>query len=390
MHPRVRDILWVVIGLALTALPVIAISGLPQMIDGNGHYYFQDFINYWGAPRIAQHDATLLASPTTYMQALNAEHGAALPKHNWSYPLHSLLLLLPFSLPPLPVAFLLWTLAGLIFYGWTLTRLMADQPKRALVLGLLAPASLINGWAAQNGFFTASLFLWALHALQQKQPRRAGLWLGLLTVKPHLGLIWPVVLLIQRRWATIATALATLCLLLACSLVWLGADAWRAYIATAIPFQQSLVREAPLNELFRTMMPSIPLSLQLWGVDRITAYAVQVFVSLAVFAAVGWRLRRPMDPAHQCLLLTSAALLLIPYLFNYDMTAFTAALVMVMLHASPRHWLGWCALGLGYMAPALVYWCYHFFPIAPLCILAPFFYALADMGRAPSATTPPA
>lgn len=375
MRHRRLGFLLLLAGCLLLAIPLAALSGLAQMVDANGQYYFQDFINYWAAPRIALDQPATLFSEDRYAQALDAFHGSALPRHHWSYPLHALLFLLPLTALPLAAAAALWSVAGLALYSFTLVRLMPHARPWALALGLLSSASLVNLWASQNGYFTASLFLLALLWLQTR-PRIAGLLLGILTIKPHLGLVWPVLLIRQRRWSTIAMAVASCAVLVGVTFLWLGGAAWGHYFTHTIPTQHALIHQTPFGRLFEAMMPSLPLTLQLWGISLELAFLAQAALSVAVLGALAWRLGRPMERAMQFLLLASAAMLATPYVFNYDMTLLSAALVMVLIDQPPSHWAGRLVLALGYLAPALVYWCYYFFPVAPFFILAVFLFAL--------------
>ena len=53
--------------------------------------------------------------------------------------------------------------------------------------------------AGQNGFLTAALIGGAL-GLLERRPALAGICLGLLTYKPQFGLLFPFVLIADRRW----------------------------------------------------------------------------------------------------------------------------------------------------------------------------------------------
>ena len=59
--------------------------------------------------------------------------------------------------------------------------------------------------AGQNGFLTAALIGGTL-GLLERRPALAGVCLGLLTYKPQFGLLFPIVLIADRRWRTIAVA----------------------------------------------------------------------------------------------------------------------------------------------------------------------------------------
>ena len=58
---------------------------------------------------------------------------------------------------------------------------------------------------------------------------RRGIAFGLLTVKPQLGLLVPVLLIAQGNWRTFFAAAATALVLAALSVLVYGAEAWQAY-----------------------------------------------------------------------------------------------------------------------------------------------------------------
>jgi hypothetical protein len=62
--------------------------------------------------------------------------------------------------------------------------------------------------------------------------------------------------------------------------------------------------------------------------------------------------RMTVDPALRTLLLASGTLLVSPYVFNYDMTALTAAILWVMLTRGPLSMTATVALGAAWIAPA--------------------------------------
>ena len=75
----------------------------------------------------------------------------------------------------------------------------AGRPT-ALWLALSFPPLLVNAITGQAGFLTAALFVAGM-ALLPKRPFAAGLLLGLLVVKPQLGLVLPLALLGGARMA---------------------------------------------------------------------------------------------------------------------------------------------------------------------------------------------
>ncbi|MBV40625.1 MAG: hypothetical protein CMM23_18540 [Rhodospirillaceae bacterium] len=90
---------------------------------------------------------------------------------------------------------------------------------------LLAPSSFVNVFLGQNGFFTAALALSGFTLL----PRRsilAGVMFGLLTFKPHLGIMIPIALLAMGNWRAIMAASLTAGLFLGASVLMYGGDTW--------------------------------------------------------------------------------------------------------------------------------------------------------------------
>ena len=89
-----------------------------------------------------------------------------------------------------------------------------SRPAEWLFLALGFPAALWNITAGQNGFLTAALIGGTL-GLLERRPALAGICLGLLTYKPQFGLLFPLVLIADRRWlhnpvaAAVAAALTT-------------------------------------------------------------------------------------------------------------------------------------------------------------------------------------
>ena len=68
--------------------------------------------------------------------------------------------------------------------------------------------------------------------------------LGLLIYKPQLGLLLPIILLLERRWLTIASAAATVALLFVVTAMLFGWDVWIQYWHKIVPQQMWLTENA--------------------------------------------------------------------------------------------------------------------------------------------------
>jgi hypothetical protein len=209
------------------------------------------------------------------------------------------------------------------------------EPARrtqALLLLALTPACLINTIGGQNGFLSAALFLGGVLNIDRR-PILSGVLIGLLTFKPHLGVVLPFALVALGAWRVIVSAAATALVLFAVGTVMFGLDAWRDYFATVGPYQTELLRQ--FEGFYTTMMVSVLASARQMGLSYPVAFGLQVIVSVGAIALACWAVRRIADPCARAFLLAAATLLATPYAFNYDMTVIGAALVWIMVGRLP-------------------------------------------------------
>ena len=129
-----------------------------------------------------------------------------LPTHEWSYPPSIILFGAPLALMPVLPAYLVWT------FGTVVLLHLAIRPLRlptVLHLATLAsPAVFINAMFGQNGALTAALLIGGMLAAP-KRPIFAGVLFGLLTVKPHLGILIPFCLIASHNWRAFVGQLST-------------------------------------------------------------------------------------------------------------------------------------------------------------------------------------
>lgn len=210
-------------------------SGYPEILGG-------DYVNIWGASTLLKEGHTsLLWDINTYYPFLCSRITPDFEIHNWSYPPTLLLLLRPFAYMPYEWGYAWWImLTGIPFL--LATKHYNCKPK-AIFLLLLMPNTLFNVWTGQNGFLTAGLMALALQ-YRQHNPWKCALSLALLTIKPHLGVLFPLLLLYEKRRKVIGCTLLLVILFTGMSIVAFGAQAWVLYF-TKVP--QALNGEAPWN-----------------------------------------------------------------------------------------------------------------------------------------------
>ncbi|TGE02327.1 glycosyltransferase family 87 protein [Methylobacterium nonmethylotrophicum] len=322
----------------LAVLPILAVFYRPDGttgLDVTGHPIGRDFINMWVGPRLAfSGRLATLFDLDAYHAAIGIEFGQALPFHNWGYPPFTLLLLRPLGGLPYVAALALWT-AGLFaaFAGVTLSQVPPERRRAALLALALAPACLINAAGGQNGFLTAALLIGGLLALDRR-PVLAGILFGLLTWKPHLGLVLPPVLIVLGAWRTIAAAVATTLLLVAASVLVLGLSPWQHFLTETSAYQYALLQQ--FRGFYPVMMASAFVDARNLGLPMGAAWGLQLAVGLPVLAAAIWAAHRARDPVRRAGVIATAAPLLTPYAFNYDLTGVAAVLVWRLFAAPPR------------------------------------------------------
>lgn len=157
------------------------------LIDENGAGIAIDFVATWAAGHMA---VTGRAAEAYDLAAVTREQLTAVAKiggaYTWAYPPTYFLLAAPFGMLSYPVAAVIWIGGTLAAY---LAAIRAILPSRAAVLVAAAsPFALWNAFGGQNGFLTAALIGGTL-VLLDRRPVLAGMLLGLLTLKPQLGIL---------------------------------------------------------------------------------------------------------------------------------------------------------------------------------------------------------
>ena len=305
-----------------------AASGL---VDFTGRELIgRDFVNYYSASRLVLDGAgETLMKVGEYRAYLQAQYEIALGL-NWSYPPHYLFFVLPLGFFGYLPTYALWIGVGaVLFVAATWLGLGAQRRDWATyaLFTLAAPAFLVNAAFGQNGLITGALLFLGV-SLVRHRPILAGICLGALTVKPQLGLLIPVFLLLRGHWTVIGSAIVTSAAMIVLSALFFGVELWWDYFDYVLPFQRIVAEEG--TGIFLRMMPTGFALGRLAGLDASTAMIVQAPFSLLALGLVIWTFRKPSAaPDLETALLLVAVFLFSPYAFNYDMLALVPALYLV-------------------------------------------------------------
>lgn len=282
--------------------------------------------------------------PAVLNSLLESLLGPGYPGQSWSYPPNFLLLTAPFGLMPYLPALALWTAFGIaVFVG-----LVGRQVDRhALAIIMLSPAAVFCLISGQTSLMTAAALV-AAFVWMDRRPIVAGVLIGLVTIKPQLGLMIPVMLIASRRWTVFAAATITALAFAALTTALFGWQVWLDFIRMGLPTQNLVlfdptVRAAPF-------MPTVFMNAHAIGASYELAMAIQVCFTLAAIAIVHWafRLHAKADPLLLMGLFFACMVFASPYLLVYDTLALTVAAVSLL--AAGR------LDGLGRRMVQLVYW----------------------------------
>jgi arabinofuranan 3-O-arabinosyltransferase len=294
------------------------------LLDGSGHPLAVDFLSFWSAGLLALggHAADAYDWPLMHAFQEALMHHAASGFLGWAYPPLFFLVAMLLALLPYGAAFLAWMGGSIALYLAAAARIAGDC--RATLLAFAAPASLACMTVGQNGFLTAALMGAVLLQLETR-PLLAGLLLGLLTYKPHFGLLFPLALICGGYWRAFASAAAaTLAILL---ISWLAApDSLAAFAHHLGGMSNDFLSHGDAGFY---KLQSLYGLLRMSGAPDGLAFAAQglLLLAAAVFVARLWRSRQ--DFWIKCAGLCAASLLATPYLFLYDFPVLALAIAFL-------------------------------------------------------------
>jgi len=313
-----------------------------------------DFLAFWSFPRFAaQNPAADIYNATklkTFQQTLYA-------------PFHSFY---PYLYPP-TLVMVTWWLKLCTFRGaqiiWTITGLAAflagaktffPKNRRPILAMLASPAALITGATGETAFFTTALLLGGLGTLKNHKTL-AGILLGLLSLKPQLGILIPCALVALGEWRAIAAAAATAATLIAASCIAFPPSLWLTWAHT-LPAYQAAYFAAGQN-LNLNILVTPAANLITLGAPARTAWLIQSAFTLAIAATTFATFRRLTKQPANTQIATAALLtgtfLAVPHAYAYDTIPLTAALA-IYLHATRPTWPRTLAAAIIFLAPFLL------------------------------------
>ncbi|HSG54010.1 MAG TPA: glycosyltransferase family 87 protein, partial [Paracoccaceae bacterium] len=171
----------------------LLLAGRPPLL---GH----DFAAFWSAARLAAEGRAVQAFDGDVIGPIQHAVMAVEGTLYWHYPPTLHLLILPLGGLGYAWAFIWFTLAGLAVWVFTVARVVPGVPLWRKLAVLAAPIAWSNFVQGQNGAFVALMLVMFLLALERENWALAGFWGAALLIKPHLGVLLPLVLIARGYW----------------------------------------------------------------------------------------------------------------------------------------------------------------------------------------------
>lgn len=321
---RVFTLVFAVVALSSYAISIRIEAPLPR--DFRDFVLGTDFLNTWMMGRATLTDAQPERNYRMphYNAQLHAMLGPDYPLQQWSYPPPYVMAAAVFGALPYLIALAVLTVAGIAGLVWMLRRLRVRWGDCLTVL--CSPAGLLGVLCGQISLLATAAQLYCLQRMD-RHPWRAGVVLGLLSVKPQLGLIYPFFLIATRRWKTFIAAALTVMLLVMLSLMVLGSAAWLAFLHEGLP-AQSLYALENMAPIITAMVPTLYVDLRAFGLGHEVALMAQIMVACGVIAALFTPRFRALEPVAQWLFLALGGVLVTPYAMGYDWLFVSVAIVL--------------------------------------------------------------
>ena len=415
LNRRVFEVAAIAVALVLLGFMGWLLAGARGLLLANGQPVFGDFIAFWSAGRAALEGH---AAQVHDVATVGAYHQMAVPGvafvAPWNSPPTFLLIAAGLAALPYPVAALVFLGMGAAVY-FVAARKLAPE---AMIFAATLPAALYHLGTVQTGLLIAGVSGLALHWLDRR-PLLGGALVSVLAIKPHLALLWPLLLALSGRWRAFAAAAAATGVFVLLAGLTFGFEAYGRFLENLGASQAMISGQRITTPAYASLYASVVG----FGAPQWVAAAAQGVSAAAALVAFGatlgvipglakrepgiqGRTHGPMIPwipdrasrvwndsvyapsdsvVSQGAAMCAATLLMSPYLFFYDFTLLAVGAALLgaprdrfELAAAALAWGVGLSIAVGYVAPL------------PLCPLAAWVVLIAAFRRRGSAAAPPA
>jgi len=329
---RAVGLIGLTLALAYAVVLYGAYVGGHWLFDPQGRPIANDFVNVWAAGKLALEGHAADAYDWTLHKAMEVRAvGHAFDNYyGWHYPPMFFFAAAILAQMPYAAAMPVWLGVTLLPYVAAMRGIVGERAGFFVALGF--PAGLWNATAGQNGFLTAALIGGTL-GLMERHPALAGVCLGLLSYKPHFGLLFPIVLIASRRWRVFITAAITAFAMAAASWIVFGHAAWQAFFRW-MPVTGGVVLGDGAADWQR--LQSLFGLIRSFGGGEALAWSAQSALAVMLAIALAWLWRSRAVFELKAAALATGALLATPYLYIYDLVALAIPVAFLLRLALKR------------------------------------------------------
>ena len=274
-----------------------------------------DFISFYAAGLLANGpDPAMVYDRAAHYLAEQSATAPGIAYVHFFYPPVFLLVCGLLSHLPYVTAFLLFEISTTALC--LLVVCLVGGDRRWVLPAVSFSPLLWNDAFGQNACLTAALFGLGTWLLQMKRPVLAGIVLGCLCYKPHVGLLIPVALVCGGHRKAFIGAAACVCCLGLSTLGLFGLESWRSFLVAIVRAQT----EFSAGEIVPfTVTASVYGAFRLLGVDPTSALVLECLIGLLVVCGVAWSWRQPDDGSgSRNAVLIAGTLLIMPVVLFYD------------------------------------------------------------------------
>jgi hypothetical protein len=248
------------------------------------------------------------------------------------YPPIFMLLLWPFSLFQPVIGFVLWTATNALAAGYVVVRLARrfNLPLRFVLPTVFATAPLMLGLLVGQPVGLLMLGFYELYInLERGEDMRAGLWGGLLLLKPQYAVILGLVLLFKHRWSAIGGFTIAGAAIAISTLIVLGPSGTLDFIHSvtgyASGFQQTSFRMAPQEMIsWRGVLVALMPHLK-----ETVGLIATMFLSALTVASLPFIWRGKWNPTSEHFATQMLATMIITMLVGFDVHIHGAVLLII-------------------------------------------------------------
>ena len=233
---------------------------------------------------------------------------------------------------PYLVAFGAWVLATLFLYGVAVYSII---PRLTAVIAAMSPFFVaVNADFGHNGYLTAALIGFFL-AFLERRPWLSGIFLGLLSYKPHIGVLFPLALLASRNWRALASATVVTLILGIGAAFAFGSEGWASFFHTLLDRQSTLSPDSTVPLALHSIFGLLRWAETSGSVSWVGHLIFAAIVALAVW--VVWA--RPIPFSLKAAVLCIGSVMASPYILFYDLCILTIAVAFLVRDGMLRGFL---------------------------------------------------